>query len=148
MKTAYTPTTTTSTRRNRTRLAAAAIATLFHASPAGSFCSPRPVTCRACLQTAASTSTATFSRPSSERRWARSIWGGRERGWGGRGEGTNRKHGVLLLMSSTDIESPFATPGVAGNEMEEDDIDAVLPLTLENVEKVLDEMRPYLMSDG
>jgi hypothetical protein len=26
--------------------------------------------------------------------------------------------------------------------------DGPLPLTLENVERVLDEMRPYLMSDG
>lgn len=49
-------------------------------------------------------------------------------------------------MSSTDIESPFASPGVV--ETEEDDKDAPLPLTLENVEIVLDEMRPYLMSDG
>lgn len=42
-----------------------------------------------------------------------------------------------------DIESPFAPGGaaVAGG-------DETLPLTLENVELVLDEMRPYLMSDG
>ncbi|CAM9703085.1 unnamed protein product [Chrysoparadoxa australica] len=31
---------------------------------------------------------------------------------------------------------------------DDDDDDAPLPLTLENVEKVLDEMRPYLISDG
>lgn len=30
----------------------------------------------------------------------------------------------------------------------EEDKDALLTLTLENVETVLDEMRPYLMSDG
>lgn len=53
----------------------------------------------------------------------------------------------MQMTSSTDIESPFAKPGVAGNEMESDK-DALLPLTLENVETVLDEMRPYLMSDG
>ena len=31
---------------------------------------------------------------------------------------------------------------------EEEDKDALLTLTLENVETVLDEMRPYLMPDG
>lgn len=51
------------------------------------------------------------------------------------------------MMSSTDIESPFASPGMANME-EDEDVDAFLPLTLDNVETVLDEMRPYLMSDG
>lgn len=50
-------------------------------------------------------------------------------------------------MSSTDIESPFATPGMVDMDDDEDK-DAFLTLTLENVETVLDEMRPYLMSDG
>lgn len=52
-----------------------------------------------------------------------------------------------MRMSSTDIESPFATPGMADMDGDEDK-DALLTLTLENVETVLDEMRPYLMSDG
>lgn len=38
-------------------------------------------------------------------------------------------------------------PGMADMNDDDDD-DAFLPLTLENVETVLDEMRPYLMSDG
>jgi hypothetical protein len=33
-------------------------------------------------------------------------------------------------------------------ETEEEGSDGPLPLTLENVEKTLDEMRPYLMADG
>lgn len=53
----------------------------------------------------------------------------------------------VTRMSSTDIESPFASPGMA-DMGEDEDKDALLPLTLENVETVLDEMRPYLMSDG
>ncbi|CAM9893566.1 unnamed protein product [Choristocarpus tenellus] len=47
------------------------------------------------------------------------------------------------MSAVPDIESPFASPGIA-----DDDSDELLPLTLENVELVLDEMRPYLMSDG
>eukprot|EP00638_Chattonella_subsalsa_P006953 CAMPEP_0117758584 /NCGR_PEP_ID=MMETSP0947-20121206/15470_1 /TAXON_ID=44440 /ORGANISM="Chattonella subsalsa, Strain CCMP2191" /LENGTH=181 /DNA_ID=CAMNT_0005578809 /DNA_START=232 /DNA_END=777 /DNA_ORIENTATION=+ len=48
-------------------------------------------------------------------------------------------------MSTTDedqITSPFENTGVSDTQEE------FLPLTLENVEKILDEMRPYLMSDG
>eukprot|EP00904_Undaria_pinnatifida_P003461 jgi/Undpi1/13115/HiC_scaffold_8.g02777.m1 len=63
------------------------------------------------------------------------------RGW------TRPRSGAAVRMSSTDIESPFATPGMADMEGDEDK-DALLTLTLENVETVLDEMRPYLMSDG
>ncbi|CAN0373095.1 unnamed protein product [Discosporangium mesarthrocarpum] len=47
------------------------------------------------------------------------------------------------MTAVPEIESPFATPGVSGAT--DDDL---LPLTLDNVEMVLDEMRPYLMSDG
>ncbi|KAG5184545.1 NifU-like domain-containing protein [Tribonema minus] len=47
------------------------------------------------------------------------------------------------MSTEVQIESPFAGGGgVAGGD------DGPLPLTLENVELVLDEMRPYLMSDG
>ena len=63
----------------------------------------------------------------------------RSRGWD-----AGRRPSTQLW--STDIESPFAKPEVA--DMDDDDDDECLPLTLENVEIVLDEMRPYLMSDG
>jgi Fe-S cluster biogenesis protein NfuA len=53
--------------------------------------------------------------------------------------------GVGVLRSAPEIESPFAAPGTLSDD---DDDDSLLPLTLDNVEKVLDEMRPYLMSDG
>lgn len=76
------------------------------------------------------------SVPSSVDRPRRKL--GRSRGW-------HIGHRLSTQLSSTDIESPFATPGVADPD---DDDDAPLPLTLENVEIVLDEMRPYLMSDG
>ncbi|KAJ8612522.1 hypothetical protein CTAYLR_003731 [Chrysophaeum taylorii] len=42
------------------------------------------------------------------------------------------------------ISSPFEK----GLDEDDEDDDEELPLTLENVEKVLDELRPYLMSDG
>ena len=63
------------------------------------------------------------------------------------GRGWASSKGRAIRMSSTDIESPFATPGMADMDDDEDK-DAFLTLTLENVETVLDEMRPYLMSDG
>jgi len=52
-----------------------------------------------------------------------------------------------LFSATTDdkIISPFENPT---EEMEENDDDYELPLTRDNVEKVLDEMRPYLQSDG
>lgn len=50
----------------------------------------------------------------------------------------------MRMSTEVQIESPFAAPGA----LDDDDDDGPLPLTLENVEKVLDEMRPYLMSDG
>jgi len=72
---------------------------------------------------------------------------------------TRKKAGYIggfpLLRASTDSEtiiSPFdATKGRAASESDDDaddDEDDELPLTRENVELVLDEMRPYLQSDG
>ncbi|CAM9280898.1 unnamed protein product [Phaeothamnion confervicola] len=52
----------------------------------------------------------------------------------------------MSTQATPEIESPFADPTTAGGA--DDDDDAPLALTLENVERVLDEMRPYLMSDG
>eukprot|EP00611_Tribonema_gayanum_P029078 TRINITY_DN7680_c0_g2_i3.p1 TRINITY_DN7680_c0_g2~~TRINITY_DN7680_c0_g2_i3.p1 ORF type:complete len:251 (+),score=87.24 TRINITY_DN7680_c0_g2_i3:153-905(+) len=55
---------------------------------------------------------------------------------------------------SSVIQSPFAqgNPGMEGydsdSDDEDDDMDGYLPLTMENVDMVLDEMRPYLISDG
>lgn len=113
-------------------------ATVLQSSPAGAFAPPSflPATrssfsasgCRACCDGSLG------DRP--HRSQSR-----RPRGGG------FRRTNVATRMSSTDIESPFATPGMA-DMGEEEDKDALLPLTLENVETVLDEMRPYLMSDG
>lgn len=110
----------------------------FQASPAWAFSPPSlaaPSTilssCRAC--------SAAATRNAPERPYET-----RARAWGGAGRG---RATTATRMSSTDIESPFATPGMADME-EDEDMDALLPLTLENVETVLDEMRPYLMSDG
>lgn len=51
-------------------------------------------------------------------------------------------------VSGGDVVSPF-TDGVNSKGFgDSGDDDEILPLTIENVEKVLDEMRPYLMSDG
>lgn len=115
-----------------------AAASVLQGSPAGAFAPPSLIppsraapmsTCRAC--------DAKWSHRSKvERPHSAQI---HSRGWT-RGRTATR-------MSSTDIESPFATPGVADVD-DDDDMDALLPLTLENVETVLDEMRPYLMSDG
>jgi len=44
--------------------------------------------------------------------------------------------------------SPFEGDNIVAEDSDDEDDDAILPLTLENVEKILDEMRPYLMSDG
>jgi len=54
-----------------------------------------------------------------------------------------------LYTSTEPIISPFANQDTAednDDDSEEDDYE--LPLTRENVEMVLDEMRPYLQSDG
>ena len=53
-------------------------------------------------------------------------------------QGTNTQ----LFSSPDTITSPFESGVKSGTD------DGPLPLTLENVELVLDEMRPYLMSDG
>ncbi len=47
-----------------------------------------------------------------------------------------------LFSTPETITSPFESGVKSGTD------DGPLPLTLENVELVLDEMRPYLMSDG
>lgn len=114
-----------------------------HAFQTSSFISPsliRPatLTCRMCGSTWISRAT-----PSS----GRTTRFSQIRTSGGRAnlrKGTESR--VSTRLSSTDIESPFATPGVS--EHIDEDNDGILPLTLDNVEIVLDEMRPYLMSDG
>ena len=47
------------------------------------------------------------------------------------------------IIHLDEIVSPFETPGRASTRLE-----GPLPLTPENVEAVLEEMRPYLMADG
>jgi len=64
-----------------------------------------------------------------------------------------RRRGGSLSASVEPIVSPFdqAKGGVApqtGGQDDDLDDDDELPLTRENVELVLDEMRPYLQSDG
>jgi len=56
---------------------------------------------------------------------------------------------VSLRAEATDpiVVSPF-DPSVDADVDEKKADDGPLPLTLDNVEKVLDTMRPYLMSDG
>lgn len=62
--------------------------------------------------------------------------------------GVNRR-----VETAAVIESPF-TPGTGGTRKRDDDDDdddkeeEELPLTWDNVEMILDELRPYLMSDG
>ena len=51
---------------------------------------------------------------------------------------------VGLLIGSEGIVSPFETDGATSPAS----LQGPLPLTLENVELVLDEMRPYLLADG
>eukprot|EP00752_Nemacystus_decipiens_P006700 g6023.t1 len=126
-------------------VATAATAASLQASPVGAFAIPAFVSsgapslanCRSCSSTSPSSSA--LPRAGSSRGSPRQ----QTRGWGK----AERSVGVAR-MSSTDIESPFATPGVADMGEGEEDDDAPLTLTLENVETVLDEMRPYLMSDG
>ncbi|KAJ1435110.1 NifU-like domain-containing protein [Ochromonadaceae sp. CCMP2298] len=59
--------------------------------------------------------------------------------------------GHPLYLADT-IVSPFdasrTSDAAPTGGMDEDDEDDELPLTVENVEKVLDEMRPYLKADG
>ncbi|CAN0276094.1 unnamed protein product [Pylaiella littoralis] len=133
---------------------AAAVASL-QASPAGAFAPPASVSsslaplpyCRSC-SSSASALLPPGSSSSSRRSSSSSNSDAKQRQ--ARGWGAQRRAGTtgatVTRMSSTDIESPFATPGMA--EMGEEDKDSLLTLTLENVETVLDEMRPYLMSDG
>lgn len=125
-------------------VATAVAAVLLQSSPAGAFAPPAftpagpgPVSyCRACSSaTASSALPRSVSRSSGSSQQARGWWGAR------------RSVGVTR-MSSTDIESPFASPGMADMGEGEEDTESLLTLTLENVETVLDEMRPYLMSDG
>lgn len=63
---------------------------------------------------------------------------------------TNIFHRQLDLCLKDTIVSPFAGtgPNSSAESTDEEDDDDELPLTRENVEKVLDEMRPYLQSDG
>jgi len=60
-----------------------------------------------------------------------------------------RRSLVSLRAEATDpiVVSPF-DPSVDADVDEKKADDGPLPLTLDNVEKVLDTMRPYLMSDG
>jgi len=59
---------------------------------------------------------------------------------------------VIGLQAQPQITSPFEKRDIAMDDDDEDDDeldpDIELPLTLENVERVLDELRPYLISDG
>ncbi|CAM9174830.1 unnamed protein product, partial [Ectocarpus sp. 12 AP-2014] len=129
---------------------AAVAATSLQNSRAGAFAPPAfvpaaPAYCRSCSSSSMSAlarTAAASSSSSSARQQAR--------GWGAapRRTGASESAVVPRRMSSTDIESPFATPGMADMGDEEEDADSLLTLTLENVETVLDEMRPYLMSDG
>lgn len=115
---------------------------LQETSPVASFVPPSPIfsdtlRCRACGSSWASLSRAPagcFGNPRA--RWVRESLRSRIQG------------GRAVHMSSPDIESPFARPDVTDDMDDDDDDDDVLPLTLDNVEAVLDEMRPYLMSDG
>ena len=54
---------------------------------------------------------------------------------------------AALQLAEPQIESPFDTDG-AGADDGKRALSGPLPLTMENVELVLDEMRPYLMADG
>lgn len=130
---------------------AAAVASL-QASQAGAFAPPAFVPsgpasllyCRSCSSAASAvlprSSSSSSSNAASKQQQAR-AWGAPRR--------AGARSTVVTRMSSTDIESPFASPGMAEmGEGDEEDKDALLTLTLENVETVLDEMRPYLMSDG
>mmetsp|Transcript_8519 Transcript_8519/g.27913 ORF Transcript_8519/g.27913 Transcript_8519/m.27913 type:complete len:231 (+) Transcript_8519:126-818(+) len=56
--------------------------------------------------------------------------------------------GVGFPRPAAPISSPFENFALDDEEDDELDPDVELPLTLENVERVLDELRPYLMSDG
>jgi hypothetical protein len=61
-----------------------------------------------------------------------------------------KKHAVPVVLppSFWPQTQTQATPYCVQVETEEGGSDGPLPLTLENVEKTLDEMRPYLMADG
>jgi len=52
------------------------------------------------------------------------------------------KKSTKLFSEADSIVSPFDNPGAAGGP------DEILELTWENVDKVLDEMRPFLIQDG
>mmetsp|Transcript_9000 Transcript_9000/g.11336 ORF Transcript_9000/g.11336 Transcript_9000/m.11336 type:complete len:217 (-) Transcript_9000:317-967(-) len=56
----------------------------------------------------------------------------------------------VVVVHADVIQSPFDTSNSMYDDDDDDDevLDQELPLTLENVEKVLDELRPYLISDG
>ena len=59
--------------------------------------------------------------------------------------------GVTTLLRETDpIISPFDTTGdgESSSAVATETLEGPLELTWENVEKVLDEMRPYLIQDG
>ena len=57
--------------------------------------------------------------------------------------GASRRIATRAEPAADDVVSPFESDG-----SKDDDDDEILPLTYDNVEKILDEMRPYLMSDG
>lgn len=64
-----------------------------------------------------------------------------------------RRHELRAAPQQQQVVSPFeslAADNIRLDDEEDDELDpdVELPLTLENVEKVLDELRPYLMSDG
>ncbi|CAN0011427.1 unnamed protein product, partial [Ectocarpus sp. 8 AP-2014] len=127
---------------------AAVAATSLQNSRAGAFAPPTfvpagPAYCRSCSSSSTSALARAAAASSSS---SSSSTQQQARGWGA----VPRRTGAAepRRMSSTDIESPFATPGMADMGDEEEDPEAMLTLTLENVETVLDEMRPYLMSDG
>ncbi len=56
---------------------------------------------------------------------------------------------AAYAASQGEIVSPFAKLGATDKLDDRDEDDEIfLPLTYENVEKVLDELRPYLIADG
>ncbi|CAB1115598.1 unnamed protein product [Ectocarpus sp. CCAP 1310/34] len=134
-------------------IAVAAVAAIsLQNSRAGAFAPPAfvpagPAHCRSCSSSSTSALARTAAASSSSSSSSRAQQ--QARGWGSapRRNGASESAVAPRRMSSTDIESPFASPGMA-DMGDGEDADALLTLTLENVETVLDEMRPYLMSDG
>lgn len=61
---------------------------------------------------------------------------------------SSSKRSTMRLAAADPVVSPFDTTTETGRALDAYDDDDELPLTRENVELVLDEMRPYLESDG